>query len=105
MLSRGFLNMDMNIQFLFFFHIQKLILLSGIILRSDRVDPSAGDNEAIRRAFKNGHDKVVALLLKDPRVDPSANNNEAIKWASFNGHDKVVVLLLKDPRVANASFC
>ena len=65
--------------------------------KDDRIDPRAEDNEAIRAASENGHDKVVKLLLDHKRnpVDPTAKNNEAIKAASENESDKVVKLLLK----------
>ena len=70
-----------------------------LLLENPRVDPSAEDNYAIRKASQAGEVEVVKLLLKDPRVDPSANYNDAIGIASRNGHHKVVELLLNDPRV------
>jgi hypothetical protein len=41
-------------------------------LADKRVDPSARDNEALRRATANGHRAVAALLKKDKRVKSSA---------------------------------
>ena len=63
------------------------------------VDPSAGNNLAIRLASHYGKTEVVKILLLDKRVDPSADNNYAIQWASINGHNEVVKILLVDPRV------
>jgi hypothetical protein len=63
------------------------------------IDPSAGDDAAIRAASEDGHLLVVERLLADPRVDPSADNNAAIRWASEDGHLAVVERLLADPRV------
>jgi hypothetical protein len=76
-------------------HVQVVKLL----LSDKRVDPSAGDNRAIKNASINGHVEVVKVLLSDPRVDPSAGNNDAIRRASENGHVEVVKLLLNDSRV------
>ena len=41
----------------------------------DRVDPTANENESIRRASQNGDLRVVERLLQDERVDPSARDN------------------------------
>ena len=41
----------------------------GATAAGERPFPSAGDNEAIKDAIKNGHVKVVQLLLADPRVN------------------------------------
>jgi hypothetical protein len=46
------------------------------------IDPSAGDNAAIRAASEAGHLAVVERLLADPRVDPAADDNYAIGIAS-----------------------
>lgn len=40
------------------------------LLKDERIDPSACGNEAIRRAAKGNHDKVVELLLTKEKVDP-----------------------------------
>jgi hypothetical protein len=42
-----------------------------LLMKDERVDPSAQSNAAIRYASENGHSLVVELLLKDKRVDPS----------------------------------
>jgi hypothetical protein len=39
-----------------------------LLLKDSRVDPSADENYAIRKAYENGHHNVVELLLKDPNV-------------------------------------
>ena len=49
------------------------------LLKDNRVDPSANNNDAIQWASGNGHLEVVEELLKDNRVDPSANDNYAIQ--------------------------
>ncbi len=59
------------------------------------VDPSAGDNAAIRWAAWKGHLDVVNRLLEDSNVDPSANDNAAIRSAAENGHLGVVNRLLE----------
>ena len=64
-----------------------------------KIDPSVGNNQAIRYASHYGHTNVVKLLLLDPRVDPTIDNNFSVSWASRYGHDKVVRLLLSDHRV------
>ena len=58
------------------------------------VDPSRGDNQAIRLASSMGCTEVVELLLGDGRVDPGARENEAIQMAAENGQVGVVELLL-----------
>jgi hypothetical protein len=66
-------------------------------LIAEGIDPSAGDNCALRAASEEGHLAVVERLLTDPRVNQSAN--DAIVLASMNGHLSVVERLLADPRV------
>lgn len=78
---------------------QLLLLGTGRHFNSKRDNPAWGNNNAIRMAAKNGHDKVVVLLLADRRVDPTVNDNEPIRLAARNGHAKVVALLLADYRV------
>jgi ankyrin repeat protein len=73
------------------------------LLADPRVDPSAGDNAAIREASAKGHLSVVERLLADPRVDPSAHDNAAIREASANGHISIVERLLADRRVDPSS--
>ena len=73
------------------------VSLLDLLLQDPRVDPSMGDNQAIREASGKGHLAVVDRLLQDPRVNPSADNNEAIRVASSYGHLAVVDRLLQDP--------
>jgi ankyrin repeat protein len=63
------------------------------------VDPSAGNNKAIRESSEKGCVAVVDRLLADPRVDPSVDINCAIRVASQKGHLAVVTRLLQDERV------
>ena len=63
-----------------------------LLLQDERVDPSAYDNEAIRRACEKGHLNIVQLLLQDKRVDPSADNNELIRQACANENLNVRVI-------------
>jgi ankyrin repeat protein len=64
-----------------------------------KVDPSFGDNIAMKEAIASKNSKVVELLLSDPRVDPSAGDNFAIKSACKNGSTEIVEMLIKDGRV------
>jgi WD40 repeat protein len=73
--------------------------LVELLLQDDRVDPTAKDNIAFRRAAASGHVSVVELLLQDDRVDPTAKDNIAFQFAASNGHLQVVERLLRDPRV------
>ncbi|KAJ3258964.1 hypothetical protein HK103_003105 [Boothiomyces macroporosus] len=69
------------------------------------VDPSVGEDLAIRVAAEHGDDEMVELLLQDNRVQPNSNDDYAIYYAAANGHYKVVDLLLRDKRVdPQASF-
>ena len=70
-----------------------------LLLKDERVDPSADSNYAIQWTCSNGHVEIVKLLLADERVDPSAGNNYAIREACENGHVEVVKMLLADERV------
>eukprot|EP00586_Coscinodiscus_wailesii_P000665 CAMPEP_0172481604 /NCGR_PEP_ID=MMETSP1066-20121228/7611_1 /TAXON_ID=671091 /ORGANISM="Coscinodiscus wailesii, Strain CCMP2513" /LENGTH=201 /DNA_ID=CAMNT_0013244061 /DNA_START=103 /DNA_END=705 /DNA_ORIENTATION=+ len=63
------------------------------------MNPSVGNNRAIRSASWHNCINLVKGLLKDSRVDPAACKNEAIRRASENGHLNVVQELLKDDRV------
>jgi hypothetical protein len=76
------------------------------LLQDPSVDPTASDNEAIRRASGDGNLSVVNRLLQDERVDPSANDNISIRFAAYNAADEddddfiaVVERLLQDNRV------
>ena len=71
----------------------------NLLLKDERVDPSADNNYAIKEASYWGYVEIVKLLLKDKRVDPSAEDNYAIRVASKEGHAEVVKLLLQDKRV------
>mgnify|MGYP003681965447 CR=1 FL=1 len=63
------------------------------------IDPSSGNNLAIRNAVRDGDFDEVAKLLRDPRVNPSDVNNQAITYASLNGRSDIAELLLADTRV------
>jgi hypothetical protein len=69
------------------------------LLQDPSVDPTASDNEAIRRASGDGNLSVVNRLLQDERVDPTALDNYAIRWAFQYGHLAVVDRLLQHPLV------
>ena len=71
----------------------------ALLLQDSRVDPTAQDNLAFRKAAEKGRIAIVEILLEDPRVDPSAYDNYAILLAAFNGHEEIVKILLQDPRV------
>jgi hypothetical protein len=51
------------------------------------VDPTANNNDAVRKAAENGHVEVVWALLKwkgpsEVWVDPTANDNKAVQKAA-----------------------
>ena len=60
-----------------------LIEYVKILLKDNRkekiIDPSAGDNYAIRIASENGHAEVVKLLLNDSRVNPKKPDLKVLK--------------------------
>jgi ankyrin repeat protein len=77
--------------------------IARLLLLDQRVNPAAVDNEAVRNASAKGHLEVVCQLVSDQRVNPAAKDNAAIKSASRNGHLEVVRLLLSDQRVNPAA--
>ncbi|KAI8584989.1 hypothetical protein BDZ88DRAFT_434677 [Geranomyces variabilis] len=64
------------------------------------VDPSAGDNAAIRAASLGGDVDFVKRLLDDPKVDPNvrALYGSALDQACRHDQADVLKLLLQDPR-------
>jgi hypothetical protein len=80
------------------------------LLQCPGVDPTADNNDAIRRAAEFGHLAVVERLLQCPGVDPTAVEDYAIRWAAEFGHLAVVERLLQcegvDPTVHyNVPIC
>ena len=74
------------------------------LISTDRIDPAAKDNEAIRKAASNGHLEVVEYLISLPksyRINPAARNNYAIR---FNGHREVVDYLISTDRIDPAAI-
>jgi hypothetical protein len=64
------------------------------------VDPSAADNQALRKAARNGHLGVVQYLCALPLVrgvDPGAADNKALRWAAAGGYLPVVQYLCALP--------
>jgi len=53
--------------------------LVELLLRDERVDPSADSQGAVRWASEYGHLAVVERLLRDARVDPSVRNQSTIR--------------------------
>lgn len=70
-----------------------------LLLKDERVDPTACDNYALRWAALEGHIEVVKVLLADGRADPAAEDNWAVRVAAVNGRLGIIRLLLDDPRV------
>ena len=78
------------------------------------VDPSFGDNHAIRVAVRHCHSKIVKLLLDLPPhrgVDPAVSCNTPLREAIINDDAVTAKLLLDlppsrgvDPRVYDAGF-
>ena len=65
-----------------------------------KVDPSSGDNYALRYcACNNGHLDIVKILMRDPRVDPSALQDIGIGWAIEKDFDDIFYYLIEDKRV------
>ena len=69
-----------------------------------RVDPTSGDNKAIRVACEKGNVELFTMLMNwigpgGRRVDPTAENNECICIASEHGYTEIVAGLLADKRV------
>lgn len=64
------------------------------LMSCDAMDPSAGENSAVRSASKEGCLGNLKILLGDKRVNPGAKNNEAIVEASKMGFGDVVVELM-----------
>ena len=60
-------------------------------LIANGADPSARNNEAIRRSMDVA---VVRRLLEDPRVDASAGDNVAIRSAAESGQVEIVRMLV-----------
>lgn len=73
------------------------------LLQDERIDPSAKNNYALKKACRKGFTRIVTLLLAHPKVDPGAEDNYAIKFASERGHAKVVRLLLAHEKVDPSS--
>jgi hypothetical protein len=53
----------------------------SLLLKDPRVDPSAGENQALADAARHGLVEVAAALLADPRVDPAAFGGRACRLA------------------------
>ena len=100
LINSGYLNLnDKNALISYLFG--NLDLLNRL-LEDSRVDPSSGDNYAIKFASDLGYLNIVNRFLQDPRVDPSASDNAAIRWASRRNHTDVIKRLLDDNRVWNS---
>ncbi|KAJ2985269.1 hypothetical protein HDV02_000625, partial [Globomyces sp. JEL0801] len=50
----------------------------ALLLKYEKVDPSADGNIALISAIRLRHLEIVQMLLNDSRVDPSANTNVCI---------------------------
>ena len=69
------------------------------MLADPRVDPSAGNNQAINAAVRYDKLEVVKVLLAHPNVDPAASSNWLIRSATHSGFIMMMRLLLADSRV------
>lgn len=78
-----------------------LLAVADRLLADPRVDPSARDCEAFRRACATDFSALAARLQADPRVDPSAGNNAALVDACHHSDSAMAhwLLDLGDPRV------
>jgi hypothetical protein len=79
-------------------------------LLASGMDPTQGDNRAVRVAAEEGHACVIQLLARDPRVDLSAAGNAAAYAAGRGRHSAALRVLLRHRRVRTtlgrrASLC
>ena len=65
-----------------------------LLLADSRVDPTTGNNIAIRLAARLGHVDVVKLLLSDLRISSTVDIHAVANLARKNGHLDIVDLLL-----------
>ena len=69
-----------------------------LLLRLDKIDPSAMGYSSLKKAAYNGHFQIVQLLLRDNRIDIFVRTTVFLD-ASIRGHYQLVELLLNDPLV------
>ena len=75
------------------------------LLKNKKVNPSYGDNYAIRYASKNGHIEVVKELLKDERVNPlDIKDKKTIEIINIINDNKKKELLKKIYLLLNEYF-
>lgn len=55
-----------------------------LLSKDSRIDITAQESGALRRAACTGQVEIIDFLLRDPRIDPAANHNEPIRNASDN---------------------
>ena len=63
------------------------------------IDPSTGDNLAMRIAAQKGYEEIIWLPLQYSTVDPSSGNNLALEYALKSKNAELVKILLKHPNV------
>lgn len=71
------------------------IISVQLLLNDSQVDPTAGNNSAIRWASLIGYYEVVKILLQDGRVNPSDCDHSALHWAKQKQHWDIIRLLKK----------
>jgi hypothetical protein len=74
---------------------QRNLLLLEKMVKNKLVDPSMGDDMALRLACERGQASLLQWLLRDARVTP---NDRSFVVACGRGHADVVDLLLRDRR-------
>ena len=86
-------------------------MLITMLSTPSKIDPSANNNLALRKAAENGQVDLVRILLDDLRVlvNADALDHLALRWACHNGHAEVVKLIIEKtkPRLDNnnGSLC
>jgi hypothetical protein len=88
----------------------KYIILSGhtkiakYLLENyrDLIDPSTGNNIALRTAATKGYGDIIRLILQYPTVDSSVGDNITLKYALMVKDTELVKILLNDKKVSTS---
>ncbi|KAI9353759.1 hypothetical protein BDR26DRAFT_849183 [Obelidium mucronatum] len=75
-----------------------------LLLSHPNIDPSAGENLALKSATKKRNFEVINMLLKDPRVDPCIHRGRLFQLACKYGNVELLGRLLSDSRFRLSDF-
>lgn len=74
-----------------------------VLLKSDKVDPSLGNNKILFELYYGilgvRNSDILELLLQHPKIDPMARSGRLLAQVGRNGDVKSVTVLLNDARV------